>query len=771
MLSVTETLISRNIRRDSEKKRVRALVENLAIALANSRVPESDDIARPLCTMLVLRWQKAAPTDQGKQDLLTLLRAEMGNEGLVQLAAEFWEHPLPDPPDPFKAFVQTQQSEQPQQPFSQKTKKKRVFNSDEYIDFAVDFFHPYKTRSCVYAFLGHGYVGFSRGDAFCSKIQAQLDLAVCPARPAKIQEFTNSVLNEISPMMPADRGYVPLYNQVIKVNFDALRQLPLAALECSELAAARGTSQSMLSMEQLLNNKVIEVQPMTPELGLTAAHPLRFDPYAEHPQVAELYSLVSKDDAETCARLEEAAGLAVYRGSDLRSFGLLDGPPGSGKSLFLQSISAMCGNTVQYIGLEEFGEQFAGELGRDHEVFISDDQGNKPLPAKALSFLNTGTSGNPRYFNGKYIRPGDYTGRQVFLVACNTLPNIDENSVLDRMLLIEVDGRANTITNWSALFRDSKFLSAYFNRALRGALRMVWRKEHAAGKDGKVSYFTACSKSEEALLSYKTRSDLVCEWYSSPQRGMYQWKYGEAPFDSIQFSTDLNVLREQRSKTISEIIKRDQAEYNNWAAGQLGHKYFERRDKLTEEKYKHAHERFFPFMVYVKKFYLCEGNVSFKEPKKLKVTGYILPEDLEKFKHKGKTRGAKKIVPAASRIPEQPVTPSLIPAGTAAAPIATPQNPQLFWNDEEAAAEAEWAAELYDQMAATVPAAAAPAEPAEPAVQPQQPQPQQSQVPVGRFINGQPVPAEVFFNRTQPPFSDIPDEPDIDDDDGQGGAS
>ena len=764
MLNLTEKLISRNIRQDSEKKRVRALVENLAIDLANSKNPEYYSLTRALCATLVLKWQKAAP--KGKQDLLDLLRAEIDDEGLEQLAAELWEHPSTEKPDPFKIFFNITRKKVPSadsagmlfsqtsQP-SQNTKNQpaaepkyeevREFNTLRYIDFAVDFFHPYETRSCTYAFMGHGYVGFSNPELFSSKIQAQIDLANWSLRTAKIQELTNRILNEISPMLPAERGYIPLYNQAIKVNFDALRQLPLAALECSELAAAKGTSQNMLSIAQLLDKKVIEVQDQTPDLGLTAAHPLKFDPYAEHPQVAELFKLVSKNDAETCARLEEAAGLAVYRGSDLRSFGVLDGPPGSGKSLFLQSIAAMCGKTVQYIGLEEFGEQFAGELGRDHEVFISDDQGSKPLPAKALSFLNTGTSGNPRYFNGKYIRPGDYTGRQVFFVACNTLPTIDENSVLDRMLLIEVDGRANTTVDWTALFCDANFLSAYFNRALRGALRMVWRKQHAAGQDGKVSYFTACTKSEDALTSYKTRSDLVCEWYSSPQRGIYQWKRGEAPFDSIQYSNDSNVLRQQYAKTITEIIQRDQQEYNAWAARQLGNKYFERRDKLTDEKYKHAHERFFPFMVYAQKLYLCEGNVKFGEPKKLKATGYLLPEEYEKFKNRGRNKGAKVIAPAATRLPEQPVTPSQMPDAQGIDKVQA-------WLDANPPIPDD--ATLF-------------ADPANPS----EPQPKKSYGM--HFLNGQPVSDNVFYGRTpQQPFSDLPDTPDIDDDGGgQGGAS
>lgn len=263
----------------------------------------------------------------------------------------------------------------------------------------------------------------------------------------------------------------------------------------------------------LFNVDTMALEPHRQDVFLTSQLPFEYDPDAGCPTFNKFLreSLVkpgtTQADGDLAMLVWEALGYSLTANTDLRASFWLWGESGTGKSVLVNVLQALAGNSSVTIDLDQMSQnpyQLADIAGK-RVVTFTEPKANSVLADNHYKRLVSQDQIMARQIFGKPFR---------FVPVCkvwgamNELPRVVDRSdaIFNRVLIIPMNRRVPDDQ------RDPRLtekllgeLAGIFNLALTGLLRL--RRQHG---------FTRCAQVENARSEYKAENDIeaafVADW-------------------------------------------------------------------------------------------------------------------------------------------------------------------------------------------------------------------------------------------------------------------
>jgi len=217
------------------------------------------------------------------------------------------------------------------------------------------------------------------------------------------------------------------------------------------------------------------------------------------------------DMAAKLSMMQEFFGQVMLPHNAFKKALILHGDTDTGKSLAIKVLEAMVGEkNVTHLSIANMGDDSAcsvlagkllntvNDLGKNERL---DDGGFKRL-----------TGGDEIVVNEKYVRRASYRPIASHVIACNTLPKVEDRTeaVYNRLLILTFNHRLRSHEQNKWLFRDLEpELPAILNWAIDGARRLL-----------EVGDFSVCPSSTNMVNGY--RHDQNDAWAFISERMVFQ---------------------------------------------------------------------------------------------------------------------------------------------------------------------------------------------------------------------------------------------------------
>jgi putative DNA primase/helicase len=295
----------------------------------------------------------------------------------------------------------------------------------------------------------------------------------------------------------------------------------------------------------VLHLDTLQFGPHSPSYYLTSKLPYKYDPTA----TSEVWNAFLVETAPDAADfLQEFAGYCLTTSTKHELAVWIYGPPGGGKSTFVEGLMSMLGHRACVLGLTDIENSRFGLTSLPGKTLaVSTEQ-----PAhfiKSPHILNAIISGEPINVDRKFRDMVTIVPRCKLLWAMNELPRIDErgSGLFRRIKLVQFP--AIPVAQRDPRVKDeiSKSGMAITNWALEGLRRLNIR-----------GHFVVPPSVEEATANYRTNNDIpqlfineCCEFadiyrvQSAQLYAMYsKWctSNGHKPVSSTRFSDEMGRL-------------------------------------------------------------------------------------------------------------------------------------------------------------------------------------------------------------------------------------
>jgi len=282
----------------------------------------------------------------------------------------------------------------------------------------------------------------------------------------KIEKEVKKVLIEAKP--EGVRPKAALVKSVTKMaKLDAVKDNELFDADADLLVCKNGT----------LHIPTLELRPHTPTIYATTGVDYAYAPEAKAKYWnAFLIDLSMRISQQVVDFLQEFAGYVLTTDTSHEIAVWLYGPPGSGKSTFLEGLEAMLCGRAGLLGLADIERsQFALSNLPGKTLVISTEQPNSYLASTHV--LNTIISGETITVERKFVDPVEITPRAKIAWAMNGLPRVsDPNSGLFRRVKVVEFPTIPEVERDPALKEAIKLEGAgILNWALEGLARLKKR--------------------------------------------------------------------------------------------------------------------------------------------------------------------------------------------------------------------------------------------------------------------------------------------------------
>lgn len=238
-----------------------------------------------------------------------------------------------------------------------------------------------------------------------------------------------------------------------------------------------------------------EFGPHSPEYYLTSKLPFRYDPKARSKTWDKFLEETAPDAREF---LQEFAGYCLTTSTRYELAIWLYGPPGGGKSTFVEGMLAMLGSRSCILGLSDIESSPFGLTNLPGKTLaISTEQPSHYL--KSPHLLNAIISGEPINVNRKYRDMITLTPRCKLLWAMNELPRVDErgSGLFRRIKVVRFEAIPIERRNPRVKEDIQQSGMAIANWALEGMARLTSRGR-----------FIVPASVEEATEQYRVTNDI-----------------------------------------------------------------------------------------------------------------------------------------------------------------------------------------------------------------------------------------------------------------------
>ena len=220
------------------------------------------------------------------------------------------------------------------------------------------------------------------------------------------------------------------------------------------------------------------LEPHSPDIFTTNLLPYDYDPYAQCPRWLQYLDEVFLSDTEKIKFIQEAVGYAFHKSMPTAAMFFLIGDGGNGKSVFIDTISSLCGkenvcnislnklNDEKYI-LELFGKMINVSGETPNNRFMNTD------------LVKAAVSGDWVTGREVYKRPSKFKPYAKHYLGMNTLPDIKDNThgMWRRIYVIEFPRKfSEGEIDVELTDKLQNELSGIFNWALEGYKRLRHQK-------------------------------------------------------------------------------------------------------------------------------------------------------------------------------------------------------------------------------------------------------------------------------------------------------
>jgi len=292
----------------------------------------------------------------------------------------------------------------------------------------------------------------------------------------------------------------------------------------------------------VLRISTLEFGPHSQDYHLTSKLPFPYDPTA----TSEVWQQFLNDTvSEASDFLQEFAGYCLTTSCRYELAVWLHGPPGGGKSTFVEGLTAMLGRRAFVLGMANIESSRFGLTGTSGKTLaVSNEQPSRFL--KCVHVLNDIISGSAIKVEQKYRDPVEIIPHCKLLWAMNDLPRVDspQSGLFRRVKVVHFPSIPIELRNPRVKEEIQRSGMAITNWALAGLARLNERGRFI---------IPACV--EEATESYQTSNDVplmfveeCCEVdpaFRVQSSEIYQlyskWckMNGHSPVSSTRFSDDL----------------------------------------------------------------------------------------------------------------------------------------------------------------------------------------------------------------------------------------
>lgn len=179
----------------------------------------------------------------------------------------------------------------------------------------------------------------------------------------------------------------------------------------------------------VLDIRTMELIPNSPDLHIPNTIPHDYNPEAYSPVLDEALNTWACGDLAIRQNLEEIFGLAMYRSRTIPHCPVLIGEGGNGKSVFLNFLRQMLGETnVSALDLQHIGERFVGSSFMAKLANIGDDIPSDTVRSDKWAVAKKAISGDVIRAEHKYGPTFSFRPYCLFLFACNKFPGITDTS-------------------------------------------------------------------------------------------------------------------------------------------------------------------------------------------------------------------------------------------------------------------------------------------------------------------------------------------------------
>ena len=285
-----------------------------------------------------------------------------------------------------------------------------------------------------------------------------------PDKPSDIQ-LAEMVINNYPDICFCDRGWMIYSNGIwLEVKSNKISNLVLTTIKEKYGVSFKLTKTKLNSIIEMMkatkeicvdadkfdsnNNKIVlengvldittnEFEGHYKDLYATISLNYHYDPDAKAHEWKKYLNNIFANDSKTISFLQEYAGYCLTKDTSYELAVWLYGPPGGGKSTFVEGIKAMLGSRVGTLGLARLNNQFSLSSLVGKSLMISTEQPSQYI--KSTDILNSIISGEIISVERKYKEAYDYRPYAKILWACNELPRIrsGSNGLFRRVKIVE----------------------------------------------------------------------------------------------------------------------------------------------------------------------------------------------------------------------------------------------------------------------------------------------------------------------------------------------
>jgi len=278
-----------------------------------------------------------------------------------------------------------------------------------------------------------------------------------------------------------------------------------------------------VNIPALARNEPGAVSDPTPDLFTTNVADYRYDPTATCPRWQSFITDVqpSIKGQET---LQMLAGLLLILDTSYNVFFILQGIPGSGKSVFLHVLRHLVGEqNVCCVPLTKFTDRFTSWMLADYRLNIVGDMPTVSDYGRSLheieGMLKDATDGGLIPYEHKHRDPqNDRTAIARNVFSTNSLPHFFDrsNGIWDRLRIIPFEQRFRGTENENPQLRHELLdeLPGIFNWAVEGLWQLQQHRqfpEHPDGLSTKDAHRNSCDP-ERLFLEEEYRKGLDDDW-------------------------------------------------------------------------------------------------------------------------------------------------------------------------------------------------------------------------------------------------------------------
>ena len=358
-------------------------------------------------------------------------------------------------------------------------------------------------------------------------IREQENNKTAPEKPSDIQ-LSEMVISEHSDLCYSQRGWMQYHNGIweeikknqvngfilntIKKNYGSTFKLTKSKLESIRtLMQANGEIQIdcqkfdshpeiIVFQNGVLNLNTSEFSEHNKQYYATTSLDYDYDSTATAPTWMKYLNDVFKDP-ELIQFIQEFAGYCLAQETQHEIAVWFYGPPGGGKSTFVEGIKSMLGPKVGLLGLSKLSERFSLSTVVGKTVIVSTEQPSNFI--KCSDTINSIISGEPITVEKKFKEAYEYRPYAKIMWACNELPRLPNgsNGLFRRVKIVEIPSIPKEKRDPKIKKNIIAERQGIFNWALKGYKRL-----------NKRGYFIIPEVVELASEEYKTSNDSVAQF-------------------------------------------------------------------------------------------------------------------------------------------------------------------------------------------------------------------------------------------------------------------